>query len=106
MSNDKFVPGWVKTALDDWTASAGITGGNISVRPNGCFRSPRYEVDFMAYGQDFFLTRVRSCDAMSALGYLALAELVRSRRVQDKKEPLRGNSSHEFSQARGSRSFR
>jgi len=28
------VPGWVKTALDNWTANAGITGGNIFRRVN------------------------------------------------------------------------
>jgi len=28
------VPGWVKTALDDWTANADITGGNIFRRVN------------------------------------------------------------------------
>jgi len=40
----------------------------------------------MASGHDVFLTRVRSCDTTSALGYLALAELARGRRVQNKKE--------------------
>ena len=40
----------------------------------------------MASGHDVFLTRVRSCDITSALGYLALAELARGRRVQNKKE--------------------
>jgi integrase len=28
------VPAWVKTALDDWTANADITGGNIFRRVN------------------------------------------------------------------------
>lgn len=28
------VPGWVKTALDDWTANTDITGGNIFRRVN------------------------------------------------------------------------
>ena len=60
----------------------------------------------MASGHDVFLTRVRSCDTTSALGYLAPLEFARSRRVQNKKEAATRQLPHEFSEAWGNLSFR
>ena len=60
-------------------------------RPRPCGQTaasgaPRCQVDIVASGHDVFLTRFRSCDTTSLLGYLAPAELARGRRVQNKKE--------------------